>query len=245
MTQKIYWDDAYKREFDAKVVSVDGQKIMLDGTIFYPTGGGQPCDHGSITINGGRYPIIDVRKNGDDVVHMSDRAIDAHVGDSVYLEIDWGRRYAHMRYHTALHVLDGILEASAAGKAFNAAPGAITGGQIYADRARIDFDLQDFSRDRAQQLVGLAQSFIDEGHEVIARVLTKEEALAAPNLARTEPGRELLKHIEVIRVIKISDLDMQLDGGTHVSNTKEIGKIALSNFESKGARRKRIEIKLE
>ncbi len=245
MTRKIYWEDAYKKELDASVVSVEGQTITFDGTVFYPTGGGQPCDQGSITVSGEKYPVIEAKKDRDDVVHISDRTINARVGDSAHLEIDWRRRYAHMRYHTALHVLDGILEATDAGKSFNASPGAITGGQIYTDRARIDFDLQDFSRGRAQQLVELAQSFINEGHEVIARLLTKEEALSTPNLARTEPGRELLRRLEVIRVIEISGLDMQLDGGTHVSNTKEIGRIALSNFESKGARRKRIEIKLE
>ncbi|MDE1868629.1 MAG: alanyl-tRNA editing protein [Candidatus Micrarchaeota archaeon] len=244
MTLKVYLTDAYAKEADANITAINSNEVEFDKTVFYPTGGGQLHDTGEISINGVNYKVNEVKKDGDRVIHVLDRPIDANVGDAVHLKIDWDRRYAHMRYHTALHVLDGILENHEAGKQFNAAPGAITGGQIYHNRARIDFDMEGFSREKAQQLLDITQKFIDEGHAIYVKFLTREEADKMPNLARTEPGRELLKKLTEIRIVGIDGLDAQLDGGTHVSNTKEIGKMTLTNYESKGSRRKRIEIVL-
>lgn len=245
MTEKIYLTDAYRKELDAHIIASSSNEVELDKTIFYPTGGGQPCDLGTLSINGSHYNVTEVKKDNGKVIHILDRNPYSDIGSPVHQKIDWDRRYAHMRYHTALHVLDGILEKHVDGKVFNAAEGAITGGQIYHDRARIDFDIPGFGRELARQLIDSAQRFIDEGHSVSARILTREEAEGMPNLARTEPGRELLKKLAEIRVVEISGLDMQLDGGTHVANTKEIGKINLSKYESKGSRRKRVEIVLE
>lgn len=116
---------------------------------------------------------------------------------------------------------------------------------IYHNRARFDFDVPNFTREVAQEAINKSQRVIDEKRAVIAKIIPKEEALAIPNLARTEPGIELLKKLEIIRVVEIVGFDIQLDGGTHVANTSEIGNVELSNFENKGSRRKRMEIILK
>lgn len=246
MVEKVYWIDPYKKELDAKVMATLSNGIELDKTIFYPTGGGQPCDTGVVVANGEEYKVVDVKKLEGSIVHILDKVPKFYDGDAIHCKIDWDKRYAYMKYHTALHILDGILENEDTGKEFKfEGSGMITGGQIYTNKARIDFDMQGFSREIASKLINSAQAFIDESHEVHAKLLTREEAENIPNLARTEPGKELLNKLTEIRVVEISGLDVQLDGGTHVANTKEIGKLRLTNYESKGSRRKRIEIKID
>ena len=240
--EKIYLADPYCKETEATVTSSEANVLEFDRTIFYPTGGGQPCDLGQISINEKLYSGTDVKKEGDRVLHILNEAPSTAPGAKAFLKLDWNRRYAHMRYHTTLHVMDGILESR---RAFdNSAGGSITCAQLYHDRARIDFDVPNCTREMVQLLIDVSQKFIDEGHEVKAKMLTREEADRIPNLARTEPGRELLKKLTEIRVIEIEGLDSQLDGGTHVANTREIGNVTLSNYENKGSRKKRIEIVL-
>jgi misacylated tRNA(Ala) deacylase len=237
ITEKIYLNDAYKKEIEAVVTAVNSKEIELDRTIFYPTGGGVLNDTGTISLNGNGYKVIDVKKTDDKVIHILEAESDLKVGDRVLCRIDWDRRYALMRYHTATHVVGGVIE-----KKYDA---MYTGGQIYTDRARFDFDIPNFSREAALEVLAESQKIIDANREVFAKILPKDKALAIPNLARTEPGRELLKKLDVIRVVEINDFDLQLDGGLHVANTSEIGRVELSNFENKGSKRKRMEIILK
>lgn len=234
MTEKIYWLDQYKKELIARVSSKNSNILELDRTIFYPTGGGQPCDIGTISSNGKTYNVTDVKKSGNSILHTLDSVPDFDIGTEVECKIDWNSRYALMRYHTATHIVGG-LATTKYGAMF-------TGGQLYPDRARFDFDLQSLDRNLATELVAESQKIIDRNLDVVAKILSKDEAMKIPDLARTEPGRELIKSMETVRVVEIVGFDMQLDGGTHVSNTKEIGKLELSNFENKGSRRKRMEI---
>ncbi len=236
MTEKLYWKDMYAKEFEARVVSSKGNELILDRTLFYPTGGGQPNDTGKIIYNGAEYNVIDVRQDGD-IVHVLDKEINAKEGDTLKGIIDWERRYKLMRYHTAIHLLDAVIEK-------NYGAGMLTGGQIYEDRARIDIDMPDLNREKAEQILEEANKVASEGHDVIARFIPKEEALKIERLARTETGKELIKNLDEVRVVEIKDLDMQADGGTHVKNTKEIGTIKLSKFENKGKHNKRVEIVL-
>ncbi len=236
MTEKIYLEDAYAKEFDAAVVERKGNALILDRTVFYPTGGGQPCDTGVIESNGKTCKVIETKKDGEEVLHVIEGEADFNPGDSVHGRIDWERRYMHMRLHTAIHVLDAIMEKRNAG--------VITGSQIYDDRARVDFNLPEMNREVASKILEDTQKVIDEGKRVYPKVLKKEEALGIENLSRTEPGRKLLESLEEVRVIVIEGFDMQMDGGTHVSNTKEIGKLVLAKFENKGSHNKRIEITL-
>jgi misacylated tRNA(Ala) deacylase len=235
MTDKLYLTDAYVKEFDAEVTAVGDNFVSLDKTSFYPTSGGQPCDTGTLQIGDIRN-VVDVKKSGEDVIHLLNSVEGIKTGDKVHGKIDWDRRYAHMRYHTALHVIDALV--------MNTFGGKITGGQIYTDRARIDLDVPGLDREKAESIIKSSQELIDRKLDVTIRFLSKEEALNTKELARTKPGKELLKSLSVFRVIAISGLDMQLDGGTHVSNTGEIGKISLSKYESRGAHNKRIEVKI-
>jgi len=237
MAEKLFWTDAYMKELDSKITAKTSNIIELDKTIFYPTSGGQPCDTGVISVDGKSYKVIEVKKSGDSVLHVLDSEPDFEVGASVHSKIDWDKRYAHMRYHTATHVVGGIATTKY---------GALfTGGQIYGDRSRFDFDLQTLDRALAAKWVEESQNIIDQNLDVVARILTKDEAKAIPDLARTVPGRELMEHLTTFRIVEIVGFDLQLDGGTHVLNTKEIGKLELSNFENKGSKRKRMEITLK
>lgn len=234
MVEKEYWLDSYKKELDAKITAVASEGIELDKTIFYPTGGGQPCDLGTLTAVNAEYQVTDVKKSGESILHFLDPKPTFGMGDAVHCKIDWNRRYSLMRYHTATHVVGGI-----ATKKYGA---MFTGGQMYTDRSRFDFDMQSLDRKLAAEIVEESQKIIDNNLDVVARMLTREEAESIPNLARTAPGQDLMGKLTSFRVVEIMGFDAQLDGGTHVSNTREIGKLELSNFENKGSRRKRMEI---
>ncbi len=236
MTDKAYLADSYTKQFAATIVSVSGNEVVLDRTYFYPTGGGQPCDTGAIALGSRAFNVTDVKKGGDSIIHVIDSAEGLSEGAHVECSIDWDKRYMHMRLHTALHIIDGIVEKRYSGK--------ITGGQIYDDRARMDFNVPGLDKTKSQFLIADAQRIVDENHTVTAKVLTKEEAAAVQNIARTAPGEELMSKLDKIRVIDIEGFDFQLDGGTHVSHTNEVGRISITKYENKGSHNKRIEIKL-
>jgi misacylated tRNA(Ala) deacylase len=237
MTVKLFWKDMYMREFDSKVERTEGDRIILYETAFYPRGGGAPSDTGVLRINGMDYKVISVSKDNGTIFHQTEGIVDAKPGDPVHGLIDWERRYVLMRYHTALHLLDAIVE--------HRYPNCtITGGEIFTDRARMDLDMPEFNRDIAQKLVDETNSVAQEGHNVFAKEISRDEALQMPNLARTEPGRQMMMGMDTVRLIEIEGVDVQMDGGTHVKNTKDIGKLSLSAFENKGKHRKRIEITL-
>ncbi|MDE1825003.1 MAG: alanyl-tRNA editing protein [Candidatus Micrarchaeota archaeon] len=237
MMEKLYWKDAYAKEFDALVTRVEGNAIYLDRTAFYPVGGGQPCDTGTILVGGKEYRITEVSKDGEDVKHMSDAAFEAKAGDKAHGKIDWEKRHAYMKLHTALHLLDALM-------INEQGTGMITGGQIYQDRARIDIDGDGITREKVQGMVDRANEVIRKGRDVLSKQITREDALANPILARTQPGRKLIESLLSVRVVEIAGLDEQIDGGTHVSNVSEIGRITLGSFKNNGRHHKRIEIKL-
>ncbi len=239
MTEKLFWTDMYLKEFNAKVLKVDENKLILDKTAFYPTGGGQPNDTGLIVSGDISIKITDVQKDGKDVIHISEQNIPFKEDDSVHGVIDWARRYAHMRYHSAIHVIDGVVSVR------HGYSGLLTGSQIYEDRARVDINMDNFTREFIDQIIEECNSFNSEGHRIYQREISREEALKLPELARTEPGRELINSLNVVRTIVIDDLDEQSDGGTHVKDTKEIGKIVVDKIENKGKRNKRINFHLE
>lgn len=239
MVERLYLKDAYLKEFDAKVTRVDGNRIYLDRTLFYPTGGGQPNDTGKIVANGSEFVVTDVKKDGDDIAHTVNNAAGISTVSSLHGIIDWDKRYAYMRHHTAIHMLDGVVTLYYSDK------GLITGSQIYADRARMDFDMPTLNREVGQKIIEDTNKEIAFGRRILVKEFTKEQALAMPSLVRTEPGRELIKKLDTIRVVEIEGLDMQMDGGLHVLNSNEVGKIALNEFKNQGQHSKRIEIRLE
>jgi misacylated tRNA(Ala) deacylase len=236
MTQLLYLDDPYLKEIDAQIVKADGNKVVLDKTIFYPGGGGQPADTGTILIEGKAMKVLGMEKTDGEVFHVLEAPLEE--GTKVHCAIDWEKRYKYMRYHTAIHIIDGVMV-----KEYGA--GLSTGGQIFEDRARVDFDMPQLNRQLAEEIIVKANRVVEQGLSVKIRYLTKDEALKVENLARTEPGRKLIESLDKVRIIDIEGLDFQADGGCHVANTKEVGKITLLGFENKGSHHKRIEIKLE
>jgi len=236
-TELLYATDAYVRSFDATVQHVTPEDgVVLDRTAFYPTGGGQPHDLGTLTWEGrASSAVLEVRKSGDQVVHKLDGDV-RPVGVRVRVEIDWPGRYALMRHHTALHSMSGVIY-----QLFGA---TVTGGQMYPDRARMDFQLPDLSQERLQRIADRTNELLEEGHPVFVRLLPRAEAFQIPDLIRTRVNL-LPEGIETIRVVNIEGIDQQADGGTHVANTREVGRVRMAGSENKGKGNKRLEIVLE
>lgn len=234
MTEKLYWKDQYMKEFNAKVIKAEDGGLILDQTVFYPTGGGQQNDIGKLIANSVEYRVADVKRSGDDILHVLEPMVQITEGTEVKGQIDWDRRYILMRYHTAVHILGAVMA-----KQYN---GNATGGQIYTDKAHLDFDCPTLTRELAVKIAEESNRIAHEEHNVSAKFVTQTAALATPELVRTEPGRELLKGLDKVRVVDIEGFDIQTDGGTHVLNTREIGDIKFNKFDNKGSHRKRIEI---
>jgi misacylated tRNA(Ala) deacylase len=235
MTDELFLGDAYLREFRARVVRLDGREVTLDRTAFFPGGGGQPADKGSLGIGPVRASVVDARRESGNVVHVLDTAIPDTVR---HLEgtLDWERRYAHMRYHTALHVLSGVIW-----RFFEA---KVTGGQMRTDRARMDFSFPgEWTTDVVGEIERLTNEALAEDRPVRVYELEREEALADPDLIRTQVNL-VPERVRRIRIVEIEGLDTQADGGTHVANTSEVGEMGITGHKSKGRQNKRLEFAL-
>lgn len=235
-TELLYSLDAYLRAFDATVVeeAPDGW-VVLDRTAFYPTGGGQPHDTGSLAWDDTSARVVEVRRQGEAVLHRLEGSAPPP-GTAVSGEIDWSRRYALMRIHTALHSMSGVI--------FQLYGSTVTGGQMYPDRARMDFEMPDLSAERLERIQSRTNELLLEGHPVTVRIMPLEEALRIPDLIRTRVNL-LPEGIQEIRVVHIEGIDQQADGGTHVANTREVGTVRITRTENKGKGNKRLEIVLE
>jgi misacylated tRNA(Ala) deacylase len=234
-TELLYATDAYLRTFDAHVAELTPEGgVILDRTAFYPTGGGQPHDLGTLSWDGGSARVVEVRKTGPLVVHRVEGDAPA-VGAAVHGEIDWDRRYALMRHHTALHSMSGVI--------YELYGATVTGGQMYPDRARMDFLLPDLSADRLKTIEERTNALLEEGHPVSIRFLPRAEAFQIPDLIRTKVNL-IPEGISEIRVVNIEAIDQQADGGTHVANTREVGQVHITGSENKGKGNKRLEIRL-
>ncbi len=229
MTEPIYLKEWYLKELDATVQKVEGKKIVLDKTIFYPTGGGQPYDTGTCIRNGEQFAVVNVVKQSGVILHEVDKE-GLKPADKVLCKIDWQRRHALMRNHTAAHIIIAVI---------NKHTGAIgTGNQLGVDQSRIDFNLQEFDREKMQSYIDEANKEAAKGVPVTTAFLTRAEAEKDPSLSKLAMGLPL--GIQEIRVIQIGDIDRQADGGLHVQNTKEIGMIHIEKFENRGAQNKRL-----
>jgi misacylated tRNA(Ala) deacylase len=236
MTKELFLKDSYIKEFEAHVEKLDGREVILDRTAFYPGGGGQPADKGSLGIGPIQATVVDVRREGKEVVHVMDRPIPETVRD-LKGALDWGRRFAHMRYHTALHVLSGVIWRN-----FDA---RVTGGQMRADRARMDFSFPgEWTADIVGEIERLTNEALAEERPVRVYELEREKALANPDLIRTQVNL-VPERVRRIRIVEIQGLDTQADGGTHVANTREVGRIDITGHKSKGRLNKRIEFALQ
>jgi misacylated tRNA(Ala) deacylase len=236
MTEELFLKDAYLERFKAQVVGLDGREVVLDKTAFYPGGGGQPADKGMLGIGPVRAGVVDARREGGGVVHVLDTAIPDTVGE-LNGELDWERRYAHMRYHTALHALSGIIW-----KAFGA---KVTGGQMRPDRARMDFSFPgEWTADVVGEIERLTNEALKEERPVRVYELPREEALKNPDLIRTQVNL-VPERVRMVRIVEIEGVDTQADGGTHVANTREAGELEITGHKSKGRQNKRVEFVLK
>ncbi|MDQ7842728.1 MAG: alanyl-tRNA editing protein [Armatimonadota bacterium] len=233
MTQLLYLHDCYLQMFEATVTRVQDRAVVLDRTAFYPGGGGQPADQGRLRWSGGECRVTEMRKDGDEVWHVVEGALPP-VGTAVRGELDWERRYRIMRHHSALHVLVGVVY-----RRFNA---LVTGGAIYPDRARMDFSLEDLSRERVAAIEAETNRIIEEHRRIVIRFLPREE-FDRSDLMRL--ARNLVpQDVREVRVVEIEGFDAQADGGTHVANTREIGRLVVTRTENKGKANRRLEIAL-
>ncbi len=233
-TDQLFLRDAYERAFDAEVVAVDGDRVALDRTAFYPTSGGQPHDTGELRWDGGQAEVTDVRKEGDVLWHTLAGVVPA-VGSRVTGELDWERRHRLMRTHTALHVLCGVI--------WNDHGVVVTGANMEPLSARMDFEfdpLPEGFKERIEQRVN-AELAADRPIEV--SFLPRAEALADDALIRTKVNL-IPESVQEVRVVDIVGLDKQADGGTHVRSTGEVGRIRVVKTESKGKGNKRIRIEV-
>jgi misacylated tRNA(Ala) deacylase len=212
------------------------EQIILDRTILYPTGGGQPHDLGTLTSGHRSWDVTAVSKRGAEVLHTIEHSDTLPaIGDEILASLDWERRYRLMRTHTAMHVLCGVI--------FHEFGALVTGGNMAIDKARMDFELEDLNAERVKHIEHMANTAISEGRDVTWRSIPREEAFQIPDLIRTKinllPG-----FITEVRVVEIAGLDVQADGGTHVRNTSEVGGIEIIGTRSKGRINKRLEIAL-
>ncbi|HMD79045.1 MAG TPA: alanyl-tRNA editing protein [Nitrososphaerales archaeon] len=231
MTRKLFWEDMYMKEFDAKVATVDGTKVLLDQTAFNPRGGGLVSDTGML----GGIRVTEVVKEGDDIFHLMQGPAGFAVGDTVHGVLDWERRHRIMRMHTSAHILSAVVHKQTGG--------LITGNQISPDESRVDFNLADFDRGKIQSFVDEVNLAVGRGLEVRTFFMKREEALATPGYVKL--ANAMPPNLAELRIVQIGDVDTQADGGVHVGNTKEIGKVAVVKAENKGKDNRRLYFTVE
>ncbi|OFW79227.1 MAG: hypothetical protein A2Z48_06815 [Actinobacteria bacterium RBG_19FT_COMBO_70_19] len=234
MTEQLCATDAYLRSCDATVVAVSEEGVILDRTVFYARGGGQPGDTGALRWDAGEVRITDTVKHAGEVLHVLEGSAPA-VGTPVTAEIDWDRRHTLMRTHTALHALSGIV--------FRDYGAKVTGGNMEPGVARMDFELEAISQEFGREVEQKLNAALEQDHPVQVSFLPRTEALADADLIRTKVNL-IPEHVDPIRVIDIEDLDKQADGGTHVRSTAEVGRVRVAKTESKGKGFKRMRIEL-
>ncbi len=231
MTKDLFRDDAYLKSCTATVTECGDGWISVDQTVFYPLGGGQPGDTGSLSWDGNDARIVDTRYVDRDIAHFLEKGASAPaVGTEVRLELDWDRRYRHMRMHTAMHLLGSVLQYG------------VTGGNIGADKSRLDFDMED---PVDKEAVGAALADLVAADRAIScRWISEEELDANPELVRTmsvQPPRGR----GAIRLLEIEGIDLQPCGGTHLRSTSEVGAVRIGKVEKKGRQNRRVNIHLD
>ncbi len=238
MTALLYQKDSYLQEFNAIVAAIDPetQAICLDQTAFYPGGGGQPHDTGSISWDDATFDVIRVKKIGNQVWHTFHPEVTLpQPGTKLSAKVNWERRYQLMRTHSAMHVLCGVV--------FRDYGALVTGGNMDPLEGRMDFEFETLTKDLVKVIEDTVNTEIQTDHPIRVQILPREEAFQIPDLIRTKINL-LPEGINEIRTIEILGLDLQADGGTHVHSTAEIGKAQIVDYKSKGKINKRIYLKL-
>jgi Ser-tRNA(Ala) deacylase AlaX len=226
MTEKLYWADSYLREFDASVVSVAGNRVILDRTAFYPRGGGLLSDEGLI----GPRRVTEVVKEGEEICHVCGGQPQFKVGEIVHGTLDWERRYRIMRMHTVADILSAIVHRETGA--------LITGNQIGPQESRLDLSVEEFDKEKMSSYIDEVNTVVGRGVEVKSFFMKREEAMKVPGLVKLANAAP--PSVEMLRIVQIGDVDTQADGGVHVKNTAEIGKVVGLRTENKGRKNRRI-----
>ena len=239
MTELLYQTDSYLQIFDARVTAVDEETrgVLLDRTVFYPGGGGQPYDMGTFSIAGTVLPVVRAKKGPEGVWHYlgGEDPLPA-VGAELTGAIDWARRYKLMRTHTAMHILCGVV--------FRDYGAQVTGGDMEPLDGRMDFEFESLTKDLVSVIEEAVNREVQANHPLRVQILPRDEAFQIPDLIRTKINL-LPPGIEFVRTVEIVGLDLQADGGTHVRSTGEVGRMRIADYKSKGKINKRIYVKLE
>ncbi len=238
MTELLYQTDSYLQTFAATVTSADPATriVTLDRSAFYPGGGGQPHDLGTLSDGTTTWEVNAVKKAGAEVNHTlgGDVPLPA-IGAQVTGQLDWDRRHKLMRTHTAMHILCGVI--------FRDYGAHVTGGNMEPLQGRMDFEFETLAGDFVREVEAAINKEVQVGHELRVNILPREEAFQIPDLIRTKINL-LPEGISEVRTVEIVGLDLQADGGTHVHNTAEVGTIRVTDYKSKGKINKRIYIEL-
>ena len=235
MTELLYVTDAYLKEFPATVVEHVDNGVVLDRTAFYPGGGGQPCDAGQLVAGNQIWEVSAVKKVNGTPVHFIDGELPP-IGSEVTGLLDWERRYDLMRTHTAMHILCGVVWRDYGAQ--------VTGGNMEPLEGRMDFEFESMHQELVTAIEEAINAEVTAARPTHVRVLPRDEAFAIPDLIRTKINL-LPEGISEIRTVELEGLDLQADGGTHVANTSEVGRIRVTDYKSKGKINKRIYLKLE
>jgi misacylated tRNA(Ala) deacylase len=238
MTDLLYHTNSYVQAFEGAVIALDteNRSVVLDRTAFYPGGGGQPADRGTLEANGTLYTISQVKKIGPDVHHFIEGDSLPAIGQSVVGQIDWDHRYTLMRTHTSMHILCGVVWRDYRAHA--------TGSNMEPLRGRLDFEFDSMQQDLVREIEEKLNAEIAAAREIRVQILPRDEAFKIPDLIRTKINL-LPEGITEVRTVEIVGLDLQADGGTHVHNTQEVGRLRVVDYKSKGKINKRIYFEVE
>ena len=237
MTELIFQNDSYVQSFDAKITQVDNQNhgVVLDRTSFFSGGGGQPADFGFLANQKENFVVKRAQRIAGKLVHLIDGDHLPELGSQIKGQINWDHRYKLMRTHTAMHIFCGVI--------FRDYGASVTGGNMEPLKGRMDFEFETMQRELVDEINANINAEVANARAVSWRELPREEAFLIPDLIRTKINL-LPKGIQYVRIVEIKGLDLQADGGTHVRNTSEIGKIRVIDYKSKGKINKRIYVEL-
>jgi misacylated tRNA(Ala) deacylase len=238
MTDLLYYTDSYLSQFEATITALDTENhgVILDRTAFFPGGGGQLADRGVLTVGEVEYVVKRAKKMGDAIVHLIDGGSLPQVGQPTGGQIDWDYRYKLMRTHTAMHILCGVI--------WRDYGASVTGGNMELLKGRMDFEFETMRQELVKEIEEKINAEVANAREVRTAILPREEAFQIPDLIRTKINL-LPEGITEVRIVEIIGLDLQADGGTHVRNTSEVGRLRVVDYKSKGKINKRIYVEVE
>ena len=234
MTELLYLSDSYAQDFEATVTKAENEAVVLDRSGFYPGGGGQPADTGTLSSGDNTWQVGKIKRKGSDIWHYVDGEAPSE-GTVISGAVDWDRRYLLMRTHTAMHILCGVV--------WRDYEALVTGGNMKPGEGRMDFEFERMQKELVQEIEDKINAEVTAARDIEVKILPRDEAFQIPDLIRTKINL-LPESIQEVRTVHIVGLDLQADGGTHVANTSEVGPIKVAKYESKGRINKRIHVEL-